>query len=338
MLSMRRVLLANVYYMQRPLWRFLPLLLAVTGLLLLGAVAFHVLPESRKLSYVEGLYQTSSLIFGEKLEPFPQHPLLQIICFVMPPLGFLIILDGFLRFSYHVLRRDANSKEWTRAVARTLSNHVILVGLGNVGIRVLQQLMRLDELVVVLEKDANSTNLSYANKHGVPVRIGHGREEGIFEDLNASKAKSIILCTDDDLANMEMALDAQKANSNIRVVMRLFDHELAEKVRDAFDVHLALSTSDHAAPVFATASTDRAIQNAFYAGERLLVVAEFAIDAPSPLNGRSIRDVATEHPVFFLTHRRAGKEELYPDASTQLQVGDQVVIQCEPDALKLLHP
>jgi PAS domain-containing protein len=36
------------------------------------------------------------------------------------------------------------------------------------------------------------------------VRVGHSREEGVFEDLNVAQAKSIILATNDDLANLEM--------------------------------------------------------------------------------------------------------------------------------------
>ena len=78
------------------------------------------------------------------------------------------------------------------------------------GVRTLQQLVHLGEEVIVLEKDPLCPNRAYAQKHGIPVIIGNGREEDIFEDLNVTAAKSIVLATNDDLANLEMALDARK--------------------------------------------------------------------------------------------------------------------------------
>ena len=148
-------------------------------------------------------------------------------------------------------------------MSKTLDHHVVLCGLGKVGLRVLQQLIRLNEQVIVLEKDTQCPNLAFARRHGIPVRIGHSREEGIFDDLNLAAAKSIIVATNDDLANLELAIDARKLKPGIRVVMRLFDQELASKIRDSFDIHLAFSTSELAAPVFATSSSDRSIINSF---------------------------------------------------------------------------
>ena len=123
----------------------------------------------------------------------PKHPVLALFYFLMPVLGLVVILDGFVRFGARVLGRGASKVEWVRAMARTFNNHVILVGLGRVGLRVLEQLLHLGEQVVVLEKDPDNHNRAFAKKHGVPVRTGGGREEGILDDLNIREAKSIIL-------------------------------------------------------------------------------------------------------------------------------------------------
>ena len=151
-------------------------------------------------------------------------------------------------------------------MSKTMSHYVILCGLGKLGLRVLQELIRLGEDVIVLESDPNSPNLAYARNHDVPVRIGSHRVENILIELNVESAKSIILATDDDLANLEFALDARKAKPSIRVVLRMFDQEMATKVRDAFDIHLAFSTSTLAAPLFATSSSDSSIVNSLLCG------------------------------------------------------------------------
>jgi len=328
---------ANLYFLRQPFLEFLPLLLLLIAVLLLGSVCFHHLYEQEKLTYVQALYITYCLVFMEHLVEFPNHWVLQVFYFLLPLLGLVVILDGFVRFGYRVSGRDENEAEWVRAMAKTFSNHVILCGLGRVGLRVLEQLIRLGEDVVVLEKNADNQNIAYAKKHGVPVMIGGGREEGIMDELNANEAKSIILATDDDLANLEMALDARKVKPGIRVVLRMFDQELAGKVRDAFDIDLAFSTAAQAAPLFATSSSDRSIENSFYVGDRLLLVARLVVNPDSELVGKTIRQIGTDHQAFILAHTRDGRETHFPPGDTSLQPGDLIVLQTEQATLKKLH-
>jgi len=242
-----------------------------------------------------------------------------------------------VRFSYHILRRDETGPEWTSAMCKTLNKHVVLCGLGKLGLRTLQQLLMLGEQVAVLEKDPQCPNLAFARKHGVPVRIGHSREEGIFDDLNIRAAKSIILCTNDDLANLEMALDARKIHPGIRVIMRMFDQELAGRLRDTMDIPLTFSTSELAAPLFATSSSDHSIINSFYIGDRLIVIAKLTIRPDSELVGKAVRELGRGEHVFVLSHLSNGKPELFPSAENVFAPGDEITVQTEPATLKRLH-
>ena len=334
---MKRRVRANFYYLRRPLRNFLPLFFLLVVLLAVGSVCFHHLYEQEQLSYVRALYITYCLVFMEHLIPFPDHWALRIFYFVLPLLGLVVILDGFVRFGYHALRRDANRNEWVRAMAKANSNHIILCGLGRVGLRVLEELLRLSENVVALEKNSDNPNVAFARKHDVPVLIGSGREEGIMVDLNVAQAKSIILATDDDLANLEMALDARKSKPEIRVVMRMFDQELASKFRNAFDIQLAFSTAALAAPLFAASSSDQSIVNSFYVGEQLFVVANLVVNQTSKLVNKKIRDIGSEHRVFILAHTRDGKETHFPAADVVFQPGDRFTVQTGPQTLKMLH-
>ena len=102
---------------------------------------------------------------------------------VLPPLGLVVVLDGIVRFSTHIMRRDGTGKEWIRAMAMTLNNHVVLCGLGKLGIRGLEQLISLKQDVIVLEKNPRCPNIAFAEKHGFAVLVGTGREEGITSRL-----------------------------------------------------------------------------------------------------------------------------------------------------------
>lgn len=327
---------ANLLYLRRPLRDFLPVLLGMVAIVVAGGFAFERLYE-QPLTFRRALYLTYCLLFMEHLLPFPDHWLLQAFYVVLPPMGLAVVLDGIVRFSFHILRRDETSGEWMRAMSHTMKDHVVLFGLGKLGVRVLPRLLDMKELVVAVEKDPQCPHLAFARQHGVPVLIGSGREPDIFDKLNLRQAKSIILATDDDLANLEIALDARKVKPDIRVVLRMFDQELAAKIKDAFDIQLAFSTSELAAPLFATASADRSIVNSFYVGDRLLVVATLAIGADSELIGQTLGALRTEHATFVLEHRRGDRTGTMPAGDLTLAEGDQLVVQTDPSTLRRLH-
>lgn len=329
--------LAQAYYLRRPVCRFLPVLLITIAIVAVGGMCFQQYYQHEKLRYSEALYLTYCLIFMEHLYEYPEDGVLQMFYWILPPLGLVVVIEGILRFSYHILRRDENGKEWNRAMASTLKNHVVLCGLGKLGLRVLQQLLQLGEDVIILEKNKHSPNIAFAQKNGVSVLIGTGREEGILEDLNIANAKSIILATDDDLANLEMALDARKIREDIRVVLRMFDQELASKVRDSFDIPLAFSTSALSAPLFATSSSDRSIINSFYVGDRLLVVARITIRSASQLIGTTVRSLRTDKQIFIVSTARDGTETFYPSGDLVLQAGDRLTLQTEVSTLRQVH-
>jgi Trk K+ transport system NAD-binding subunit len=338
--TLARRIRANLLYLRRPFWQFLPVLAGMCAILLAGGIAFealYVAPNGDRLSFRHALHITYCLIFMEHLLPFPGHWLLQVFYFVLPPLGRAVILDGIVRFSYHILRRDESSGEWVRSMSQTMHDHVVLFGLGKLGLRVLQQLLHLKEMVVAIEKDPTCANIAFARQSGVPVLIGNGREPDIFDKVNLAAAKSIILATDDDLANLEIALDARKIKDDIRVVLRMFDQELAAKIKDAFDIQLAFSTTELAAPLFATASSDPSIVNSFYVGNRLLVVAGIELRSGSALAGMTVERVRRELHTVVLELRRGSTTTVLPDLGTTLTTGDHVTLQTGSTELQRIH-
>lgn len=332
-----RRLRANLRYLRRPLRGFLPLLAGSATLLLVGGLCFHAFYDREPLTLLESLYMTYSLIFMELPYPYSDRPVLQIFYWGLPLLGLVVVLDGVVRFGYHVFRRETTSAEWINAMTHSMRNHVILVGLGNLGLRVLQQLIDLGEDIVVLDRDPQNPNHAFAHKHRIPVLVGDSRQDGVVDDLNAQQARSIILATSDDLANLEMALDARKANPSIRVVLRMFDQELASKIKESFGIPLSFSTSAIAAPLFATSSIDKSIVNSFYVGERLQVVADLTVRGDSQLAGRTPGELQREHHVVVLTHVRGEERRFHPPPELRLERGDRVTVQTEPRTLRQLH-
>ena len=65
------------------------------------------------------------------------------------------------------------------------------------------------------------------------------------------RARAIIVATNDDMANLEVAMDARRLNKNVRVLLRLFDQQIAQKIAGALAIDGAFSASALAAPIIA---------------------------------------------------------------------------------------
>lgn len=304
--------------------------------LVVGALAFRALHVPR-LSWGEGLYATYCLLFSEHLYPWPAHPLLQLLYVVLPVLGLAVILDAIVRYSVHLTRLDPTRREWAVAITEQMENHVILCGLGRGGFRVLQELIKLGEDVVVVERKDDCPYVTFARRYEIPVFLHPLPDDALLGELGVERAKSIIVCTSDDLANLETALDARRANKKIRIVLRMYDQDLAAKVSESFGIDAAFSRSELSAPVFASSSSDESIQNAFYVGGRLLVVAEIRVRQGSDLSGKTVTELRKGHKVHVLAHGQKRTGGFWPAENATLTEGDYITVQTEPEALKRLH-
>jgi Trk K+ transport system NAD-binding subunit len=237
-----------------------------------------------------------------------------------------------VRLALLMASRREGEEEWMKVMASTYRDHVILCGLGRLGIRVLEQLVASGTPVVALEKSKSNAFLSDAKGMDVPVLVRNMTEDQALIDAGVAHATAIIICTNDDTANLEVALDARRMNPRLRVVMRLFEQQLARKISDALDVDVAFSSSSLAAPlVAAMASGARgpsSLAGTAVAGLRL-VSGEVTVAEGSPLCGRRLGDVETEFRAKVLARTPAGSSDVHPlpAGGEVVEAGDVLVVQ-----------
>ena len=97
--------------------------------------------------------------------------------------------------------------------------------------------------------------------------------------------------TSDDLVNLECALTARRHNPTLRVVMRIFDPRLAERLDRGIELDLTRSVSALAAPAFSAALLGRLSAQPLALSNVPLRVLETRIPEGWPLARRLIRDV-----------------------------------------------
>ena len=213
-------------------------------------------------------------------------------------------------------------------LASSYSNHIVLVGFGKLGYRVFNVLRKLGEAVVVIERDANNQFLEEVRRDGSPLLIGDARREALLAEANISKARSIILATNDDLANVEIALDAQQLNSKIRIVLRMFDQNMADKISNGFNIQMAASAAALSAPTFATSAISPSVVGSFVVGKQLVVMQRWLVRRNGPFAGKTIAQVMSEFGIGVAEHTRPDTApSIFPAAETILEPGDGLVVQ-----------
>jgi voltage-gated potassium channel len=335
----KRTLLAtwrDTRVLLRQFW--LPLALFAVSVLV-GGLIFDLLyttSQVQDLSYSEALHAVFSMIFFEQTIPLPPQWYLQIFFFVMPLVGLAVIAQGVVNFGVMLFNKRAREDQWQVAIASTYKDHVIVAGLGRLGFRIVQQLLDFGQEVVGIEIDPKSEFIQRVMDLHVPVISGDATRLDVLQQASAKQACSIVTCTEDDMTNLEIALVARECRSDIRVVLRMFDDDMAPKVASGFQIPIAFSTSALAAPAFAAAAAGSDIRHAFYIGGQLLPLSEFTIGPDSVLAGRRIGDLESGLDLSIILHQRDGGVDLHPKPDITLQVGDRICVFASMEVLNQL--
>jgi Trk K+ transport system NAD-binding subunit len=317
-----------------------PALFLFFAILVGGALLFHRLytypGTDRHPDVANALYATFSLIFFNPTLEFPEPWYLQILYYLIPTLGLAALVDGVLRFGVALVSKRDRGQKWQVAMASTYDNHVIVCGIGRVGYRVILELRRYGQDVVAIEPDPEGRFVEKAKGLGIPVIIADARRSDNLIQAGVERADAIIPCTDDELTNLDIALDAREINPQIKVVMRMFDPDLARRIEKGFDIHTAFSTSALAAPIFAAASMRFNVKHSFYLGETLLNLSEVCVGPDSELIGWSIEELEKKLDMQVVCHQVGACPDLNPDSHLELKPGDELLVMSTLDTLERL--
>ncbi len=124
-----------------------------------------------------------------------------------------------------------------------LKNHVIVCGLGRLGFFIVQELIKKNEKVIIIEQNENANHIDYFRQLGAEVYIGDGRLSKVLTDINVKEAKALISVINNDALNLEIGLNARSMDPTLRLILRIFDEHMALKINEYLKFHLTLSLS-----------------------------------------------------------------------------------------------
>jgi Trk K+ transport system NAD-binding subunit len=226
-------------------------------------------------------------------------------------------------------RRLARSA--ARRKVRHLRRHIIVVGLGSFGIRVVGDLTAAGYDVAVIERDDDNRYLSTAARLDVPVIFGDATLRQTLESARIDEARAVAVLTQDDMVNIETGIVLKEMlgprvlpevnRPDVPIVLRVYDRILGAAVAQRFGFDNVLSTVELAAPWFIGAALGLQVLGTFSVGQRSFMVGGMYVAPGSELDGMRMFDMSTQTRVIAIT-RADAPVQLHPRRDARLRAGD----------------
>jgi Trk K+ transport system NAD-binding subunit len=215
-----------------------------------------------------------------------------------------------------------------RRAPRPASGHIIVVGLGNVGSAVIGQLHDLGFDVVCVDNKPNAPGIPLARQLGLPVVIGDAFREETLRAAHLDTCLALVSVTSLDVVNLETALTARALRDDLRIVLRLTDDDLAERLEKTTGNMISRSVPYLAAPAFATAMLEHQVLRTIDVGRHVLLIAEIRVAEQAGLAGSPIRDTEQDGQARVLALQASGAATLdwSPDRGRLLAAGDRLIV------------
>ncbi len=328
-----RLVRANFYdllLLLRESW----VVLAGFGLLALAGTLYLNLTNG--LSLLAAFYETLKLLTLQSGLALPTDGLGVALFFFIPLLGLALIFQSVLNFGRLLLDKGSRREAWQVALASTYRDHVIVCGLGRVGLRVVTQLIEAGYEPVAVERDWGSEFVERVVNLKVPVILGDAREPATLREAGLMRARAIVSGINDDLLNIELALTARAERPGIRVILRVFREELDHNLERSFGSNSAFSASALAAPTFAAAAVSREIDYVLPCDDELLGSTQLVVQPDSQMSG-FVHQIEEQHGIRVLHHWDSAGRQLGREAMRQLNSGDLVTLIGSIAALESLR-
>lgn len=157
---------------------------------------------------------------------------------VVSSIGMLLTIGYSALFTAGIVNRFLSYRSIDIIGLRTLPSrdHVVVVGLGQVSLRLCMALRRLHIPVLAIERNPRAANLRLAKAAGIPVLIAHAEDRDVLRRLSLHRARAFAAMGADDLDNVEAAIAALAHAPGLRVVLRAGDHAVITETRSLFPI------------------------------------------------------------------------------------------------------
>jgi Trk K+ transport system NAD-binding subunit len=186
----------------------------------------------------------------------------------------------------------------------------------------------------------------------MPLLVGDPLTE--LAKTNLAAAKSVIVVTEDQILNLEVALlarnAAQQLNRDIGLVVRTYDQRLSDNLGSLLPDAKAMAAYALSSEAFASAAFGESILGLFQLNQQTILVTEYRIGSGDTLVGKTLAQVAYAYSVVPICHQAAHQvaptvhnpahdpdKFLLPPDDRLLREGDRLVILSSINGLRRIE-
>ncbi|HEX4831378.1 MAG TPA: NAD-binding protein [Trebonia sp.] len=215
-----------------------------------------------------------------------------------------------------------------RGQPRPPGGHVIVAGLGNIGTQVMAEIHALGFDVVCVDPDPAAQGIAQARRLGLPVVIGDAFSADTLAEAGIETSSALVAVTSNDIVNLETALQAHALREDLRIVVRMFDDDLARRVQRSIGSIVSRSISYMAAPAFAVAMLEHSVLRTIAVGRHVLLISDIRVEEGTDLAGQHLVDLESDGlaRILALQQRGALQPDWTPERHYELTPGDRIIV------------
>jgi Trk K+ transport system NAD-binding subunit len=203
---------------------------------------------------------------------------------------------------------------------------IIICGLGRTGSKIYSLLKQQGAEVVAISRSA-------LNPASDQIIIGDPRDNVILIKAGIRQAKTLVLVHDDDALNLAILTQARVLNPQIRIINRLLNHTLGDRLDLTLPDHFTMSVAALASPLFTFAALGNKAIGQLQLFHRTWPINEEIIDAEHPWLGRKLEDLWVDPNRMLIYYLPVKGEIDLVSAINQekcLLVGDRLIVGTKP--------
>ncbi len=325
-------------YLAELLRRIAPFLAVFAGVYVASSLLFYLFERSSGMTPFNAFYWAivtiSTAGYGD-IVPTNTYAKLD----AMATLFIQIFLLGFLISVISGAVASEQEKRSLGLLGTDLKDHIVVLGYTSVGRAAVRELLGQEQRVAVIAESATEVpNIrALAREDRLYVTYGAPAERDLLARANVAAAHSVIVCTNDDAANMIAALHIRALSPSKRIVVSVARPELRDTLRSAGVTYVA-SPSDMGGRLCASAAFEPDVASALEdlsAGDVRSDIQEYRLSDRTPLTGlafaRAAAEVRQHTGCLLIGYARPGPGGEYstflnPPADAVLHPGDAVIL------------
>lgn len=269
-------------------------------------------------------------LFGQLKLPFPIPWWLHLYSISLTVAGTVFIGVLYAMLTERVLA--ARFEFLRRRSPLPRKHHVVLIGLNAIGQQVVTLLQQLKHPVVGI----SSTTLAPGILSTIPLVVGDLKD--CLQRVHLATASSLLLLTEDEVANLELGLMAHAANPAINLVIGTQKPGFAHNVSQLLPYARVLEINALTAEAFAAAALGENILTLFHLDGQTLLVTEYQVETRDTLNGLLVAEVAYGYGVVPICCSKSNLDEIpFPSDDYRLQVGDRLTVVATTAGLRRIE-